>query len=421
MRAHFYNTEKGERFKSIIAMLSRRILGGDGYVQHHLCEQHKKFIDAFGASSMIIGHEPVRIDSDKPVVICDDTLFMLDTRVSQWMYFDDVKQHHAHIYHINTHNEISFIKVDVHHDEFVYTWTGPIFVMGDAHGDRDTVLKLLIEAGLVEITGDALNWIGVNTLLIQLGDVIDRGPHSNNLMILFDHLRTQAELKESKVILIMGNHEYFAATDLFDNLESTKTDTECFGGLEEKKKKFSDDNAFHRQYVKSLKVAVVVNGMLFSHAALDDDDIEFFQCNLLNPFFFNAKFPEQCLGVINHIVVSLLPKSDDDFEYLSAWVYDSTLGRRVKDSISQSYCNRHKQLLDKFNASSRAMYIGHEAFDNTEENRRSVPCESIVFSDYKLSRWMHSSDEEKYTAVMFKIGGEPVEVEIDNNENELYT
>eukprot|EP00919_Chromeraceae_sp_WS-2016_P062729 GHVR01148490.1.p1 GENE.GHVR01148490.1~~GHVR01148490.1.p1 ORF type:complete len:449 (+),score=61.26 GHVR01148490.1:188-1348(+) len=203
---------------------------------HLMCEQHKLFLKAFGASSMIIGHQPIIKDA----TMCDYTLFLLNGELSQWMYDEDVYEHNAYMTRLVFNSQgiltvpFKYVNVTVYHDKYIFKWDGPIFVMADAHGDYNTVFQLLKEGDIID---NELLWIAEDTLLIQLGDVIDRGPKGHYLIELFNYIRIQAEKHNSKVILLMGNHEYYAATDVFDRTVSSKIDSKCFGGLPEKKKK----------------------------------------------------------------------------------------------------------------------------------------------------------------------------------------
>jgi len=49
----------------------------------------------------------------------------------------------------------------------------PLFVVGDVHGHRDVLVRLLREVGLVD---PAERWSGGDALLWLVGDLVDRGP-----------------------------------------------------------------------------------------------------------------------------------------------------------------------------------------------------------------------------------------------------
>ena len=50
-----------------------------------------------------------------------------------------------------------------------------ILAVGDLHGSYDELLRILIKAHVTDSDG---NWIAMRTILISLGDLIDRGPQS---------------------------------------------------------------------------------------------------------------------------------------------------------------------------------------------------------------------------------------------------
>jgi hypothetical protein len=90
--------------------------------------------------------------------------------------------------------------------------------LGDLHGDLDAFRTLLTRAGLLE--GDS--WRGGRTILVQLGDVIDRGPESVATYEFLAALQGRARKGKGRVIRLLGNHEvallegYYGLTDISD-------------------------------------------------------------------------------------------------------------------------------------------------------------------------------------------------------------
>jgi 3',5'-cyclic AMP phosphodiesterase CpdA len=79
-----------------------------------------------------------------------------------------------------------------------------IVAVGDLHGDFSAWRDILRSANLVDSRG---HWTGGNTILIQTGDAVDRGPHS--LEIIEDLMRLQKESARAhgQVVAMVGNHE----------------------------------------------------------------------------------------------------------------------------------------------------------------------------------------------------------------------
>lgn len=85
-----------------------------------------------------------------------------------------------------------------------------IVAVGDLHGDFAAWRAIAQDAGLVDAKG---RWAGGKTVLVQTGDIVDRGPQS--LAIVQDLIRLQGEAKRAggKVIVLVGNHEAMNLTD----------------------------------------------------------------------------------------------------------------------------------------------------------------------------------------------------------------
>lgn len=78
-------------------------------------------------------------------------------------------------------------------------------VIGDIHGDFEGLKQDLRDAGLTDI-GD--NWIGGVAVLIQMGDIIDRGEQSFEVYQYLSGLRLKARAQGGDVKMLLGNHEY---------------------------------------------------------------------------------------------------------------------------------------------------------------------------------------------------------------------
>lgn len=78
-----------------------------------------------------------------------------------------------------------------------------VVAVGDLHGDLSAARALATQAGLLD--GDA--WIGGTAILVQLGDVIDRGPESMATYDFLARLQTMARRRRGEVVRLVGNHE----------------------------------------------------------------------------------------------------------------------------------------------------------------------------------------------------------------------
>jgi hypothetical protein len=84
-----------------------------------------------------------------------------------------------------------------------------VVAFGDVHGAYQDWTSLLQELGVVDAE---LNWSGGTTHLVSLGDLIDRGPGSRQVVELLKKLDSQAEEAGGAVHLVLGNHEVMVMT-----------------------------------------------------------------------------------------------------------------------------------------------------------------------------------------------------------------
>ncbi len=79
-----------------------------------------------------------------------------------------------------------------------------IVAIGDIHGADAAFVSILQKAQLINTNQE---WIAGNTIFVQTGDVLDRGPGSRKAMDLLLDLEKQAPKKNGKVLALLGNHE----------------------------------------------------------------------------------------------------------------------------------------------------------------------------------------------------------------------
>lgn len=79
-----------------------------------------------------------------------------------------------------------------------------VVAIGDVHGAFDQFVAILREAGLV---GSNRRWTGGRAVLVQTGDVLDRGPDSKRVLDLLRSLETDAARAGGQVHALVGNHE----------------------------------------------------------------------------------------------------------------------------------------------------------------------------------------------------------------------
>lgn len=162
-----------------------------------------------------------------------------------------------------------------------------IIVLGDLHGDWNATILSLRKANLIDTN---TNWIGGSSILVQLGDQVDRcrldrGPcHKQNatlndeasdmkILRYFTKLHQQASKKGGAVYSILGNHEVMNVDGDFRyvshaNLMEFSKDGSIEDGIKNRKKQFKPGNNIANFLACTRKTALVIGKNLFIHAGI---------------------------------------------------------------------------------------------------------------------------------------------------------
>jgi Calcineurin-like phosphoesterase len=188
--------------------------------------------------------------------------------------------------------------------------TERIVAVGDVHGAFDKFVAILRAAGLI----DARNrWIGKKAVLVQTGDVTDRGPDSRKAIDLLRKLEGEAQRAGGRVVALLGNHELMrlvsdwryvsqGETDAFKNADSADLRDRAFVVFSTEAEKAAkavgkpfDAAAYREQFMKEIPLGSLemrfafdakgeygawvrqrpavarINGFLFLHGGISDE------------------------------------------------------------------------------------------------------------------------------------------------------
>jgi hypothetical protein len=82
--------------------------------------------------------------------------------------------------------------------------TERVVAVGDVHGAYDRFAAILREAGLID---GRQRWAGGHVILVQTGDLLDRGADSRRALDLLRRLEEEAAKAGGRVVALLGNHE----------------------------------------------------------------------------------------------------------------------------------------------------------------------------------------------------------------------
>jgi len=137
-----------------------------------------------------------------------------------------------------------------------------IVAVGDVHGDYDQLVRVLRAAEVIDAEH---RWIAGKTHLVQIGDVLDRGPDSRKAMDLLMSLELQASRAGGAVHALIGNHE--AMVPMGDWRYVHPGEEAAFGGEEPYRKAMSAEGKYGK-WIRSHDAVVKINRLLFVHAGL---------------------------------------------------------------------------------------------------------------------------------------------------------
>ena len=92
-------------------------------------------------------------------------------------------------------------------------WTGVerVVAVGDLHGDYENFIKILRGTGIID---PKLSWAGGKAHLVQIGDVMDRGPDAKRIFDLLRRLEKESGREGGMVHVLLGNHEELNLTGI---------------------------------------------------------------------------------------------------------------------------------------------------------------------------------------------------------------
>jgi hypothetical protein len=171
-----------------------------------------------------------------------------------------------------------------------FTGVARVVAIGDVHGAYDRFVEILRAARIVD---DRLKWIGGRTHLVQLGDVVDRGPDSARALDLLEQLEERASREGGAVHALLGNHEVmrmlgdlrFATAGEYNAFVSRRSKDlrdayvqrlEALGieagdppplGFVEMLSDFGSDGRYGKR-LRTLNTVVQINGTVFVHGGI---------------------------------------------------------------------------------------------------------------------------------------------------------
>lgn len=138
-----------------------------------------------------------------------------------------------------------------------------LVAIGDLHGDLGATRAALRAAGAID---DTDQWIGGDLVIVQTGDILDRGDDESKIYELFERLDSAARKAGGAIILLNGNHELMNAARDFRYVTAAAMND--FGG--DRQRAFDPGGPWAKRLAKS-NIVAIIDGTVFSHAGVLPD------------------------------------------------------------------------------------------------------------------------------------------------------
>ena len=291
-----------------------------------------------------------------------------------------------------------------------------IIVIGDIHGDYNLALRTLLLGDVIKINKkNQLRWIGGDTIVVQVGDQVDRcRPTSEKtcdlpeatfedeasdikILELFTRVDRLARRQGGAVYSLLGNHELMNVLGVMTHV--SYKNMMLFGddydsALKNRQDKFKPGSEYSKFLACTRQSALIIGSNLFLHAGILDQNLE--ELNIIKPEDLekvNDKVRQWLLGNIPNKEVSKLV---GDTEHSIFWtrVMGFLPGNLEEDD---EQCHRNIDNVLKVLKIGNVV-VGHTPTPYSVDSGISKTCgNKIIRVDTGSSRAFNVMNYEKYT------------------------
>lgn len=169
-----------------------------------------------------------------------------------------------------------------------YNQVEKLYIIGDIHGQCDTLKKFLLGNGIINKAG---HWNFGNGHVLFIGDIYDRGEQVTEALWLIYRLEQEAKNAGGMVHLLLGNHEIMTFTG--DTRYVSEKYQFLFKNLNLDYQKYNSNKSVLVNWLKSKNTIIRIDSILFVHGGIHPDLINYHvsidSINHLMHSFLNAK------------------------------------------------------------------------------------------------------------------------------------
>ncbi len=213
--------------------------------------------------------------------------------------------------------------------------TRKLIAVGDVHGQFEGLVKILRRSGLIDA---AHHWCGGPSRLVQIGDILDRGPSSLKVDNLLDKLQAEAEVAGGEVIRLVGNHELEI---IMENYLISEFQREQAMQIREK--------LIGQVLAGDLKAAYAYKGFLFTHAGVTRKLFRIFNFQLDDPNAANLS-----------LLINLIFKESIKHAFFKHPIFNISISRKGPDRFGGIFWEDLEDLVNSYPQGSPVWQVfGH--------------------------------------------------------------
>ena len=194
-----------------------------------------------------------------------------------------------------------------------------IVVIGDIHGYKKALVDILRNINFIDKNEQVLD---SNIILVQVGDIVDRGPKSLESLKLMQKIQKK---KPNQVIRLLGNHEIMLLCNDYRFINKKHDTPEKINEIV---------NELRLDIILgNLKVAHTIDNFIFSHAGITKENMK--KLNILNETNLN----KICKIINTYYINKILSNSIDDLYDINNIFWNRALPN------SNDYSSKFKQII----------------------------------------------------------------------------
>ncbi len=213
--------------------------------------------------------------------------------------------------------------------------TRKLVAVGDVHGQFERFVKILRHAKLINAEH---HWCGGHNRLVQIGDILDRGPFSLKVDALLERLQIEAASAGGEVVRLVGNHELEL---MMENYLITEFQREQAMQIRER--------MLGQVLAGDLKAAYAYKGFLFTHAGVTHKLFRIFKLQLDDPSAANLA-----------ILMNLIFKESIKHAFFKHPIFNISISRKGPDRFGGIFWEDLEDLIASYPQGSPVWQVfGH--------------------------------------------------------------